>query len=197
MIPGYTEWYVIVIVSVYLSLDQYGNEYSVASTCLLDCHFRIHHDHSSSVEVSQSSSAVGFPPFFFGLSPNSSTKNGGRFTGLHTPMLPCWVSQPSSIKKSTVFIPGKELPFQPTKKNCANFIGSFSAQKMEWIYQTTRFFECVKRKEFVLNGWNCPIFWGKGRHVALHRQKVHIFDLKTMKAISLGMEEKSGMKMAM
>lgn len=38
MIPGYTELYVIVTVSVYLSLDQYGNEYSVASTCFLDWH---------------------------------------------------------------------------------------------------------------------------------------------------------------
>ena len=44
MIPGYTELYVIVMVSVYLSLDQNGSEYiniylnfSVASTCFLDC----------------------------------------------------------------------------------------------------------------------------------------------------------------
>ena len=47
MIPGYTELYckIIIIVSVYLSLDQCGSGYiniylnfSVASTCFLNCH---------------------------------------------------------------------------------------------------------------------------------------------------------------
>lgn len=98
---------------------------------------------------------LGFPNVFC-LSPNSSTKNGGGY-GFCTH--PCWVWQPSSIKKSTVFIRGRSCLFSPRKKNCANFIGSFRCPN-NGIHLSQKL--DVKRKECVLvHGWNCPICFGE------------------------------------
>lgn len=111
------------------------------------------------MEVSQSSSVVGFPNVCC-LSSNSSTKHGGVYGFCTPPMLGVTTF---FHQKVDWFHPAEGASFSAApKRNCANLVGIFSAQKMEWIYHTTRFFECVKRKEFVLiNGWIFPFFGGK------------------------------------
>lgn len=128
MIPGYTELYVIVTVSVYLSLDQYGNEYSVASTCFLDWHAQISGFIMIMVHPWKSHRVLLWlvSPMFV-VYPQTPLQNMGGFTGFaHHP---CWVSQPSSIKKSTDFIPRKELPFQPPPKETVRIWLGFSVPK--------------------------------------------------------------------
>ena len=105
---------------------------------------------------------------------------GGDLRVLHTPML--GVTAFFHQKVDWRITPGKELPFQPPpKKTVRILVGILNAQKMESINHKTRFFECVKRKEFVLiNGWIFPIFWGK---VDMSRSKFANYSKKTPRFI--------------